>query len=495
MRKLNVRLVLILFAITVVVSGGVHFAHELQVGRTARFLLTLADRDEADNKPGDAANSLARYVHLVPEDTDALARLGRAQLKLGHYMGALATLEQVLRREPEREEERRDIVTAAMRIGRFTDARDHLQQHVLKNHPDDAVSQDLLGQCQAGLGEYREAAATFEAVLAAKPESVETYARLAELLRGRLERPTDADAVMDQLVEHNDSSHQAWLLRARYRTQVRALGKVNAEEGGRLVALAAADARKAVELAPDDLESLLLAAYLVRRKVPLSPEQKAASEAEGEPGTRAGAADGEVAANAAASADDEARGYLEAGLKAHPAEPALYRALANLEFECGRREAALEVARRGLQELEGDSGLLWTLAELLILDRQFDAADEAIEKLKTAGGTGAPADYLAGRLLIARGKLAEGSRLLDRLQPKLVDWPDLAKQADVWAGRCYDQLERVDDQLSAFRRAVDADGNWAPARLGLAGALLKIGRFDEAVEECRLAASADGFPA
>lgn len=497
MRKLNVRLVLILFAITVLVSGGVHFAHELQVGRTARFLLTLADRDEADNKPGDAANSLARYVHLVPEDTDALARLGRAQVKLGHFMGAFATLEQVLRREPEREEERRDIVTAAMRIGRFTDAREHLQQHILKNHPDDAVSLDLLGQCQAGLGEYREAAATFEDVLAARPESVETYARLAELLRGRLERPADADAIMDRLVEHNGSSHQAWLLRARYRTQVRALGKANAEDAGRLIALAADDARKAVELAPDDLESLLLAAYLVRRKAPLSPEQKAANQANGEdqPVARAEATGGEVAANAGASADDEARGYLETGLKAHPDQPALYRALADLEYECGRRDAALEVARRGLQELDGDPGLLWTLAELLILDKQFDEADKTIAQLQKNNAAGAPADYLAARLLIARGKLAEASNLLARLQPKLIDWPELAKQADVWSGRCYDQLERVDDQLSAFRRAVEADGNWAPARLGLAGALLKIGRFDEAVEECRLAASADGFPA
>src|SRR6185437_7036602 len=143
MRTLNVRLLLILFAISIPLFGAVHYAHELQVSRNARLLLELADRYEEAGRFGDAANSLARYVQLAPEDTDALARLGRAQLKLGHHIAAFATLEQVLRREPARDEERRDIVTAAMRIGRFADAREHLQEHILKDRPDDAVSLDL----------------------------------------------------------------------------------------------------------------------------------------------------------------------------------------------------------------------------------------------------------------------------------------------------------------------------------------------------------------
>ncbi|MGH7140306.1 MAG: tetratricopeptide repeat protein, partial [Pirellulales bacterium] len=479
MKKLNVRLLVILLAVMAAIGGVIHFAHELQVERTAQLLLVLADRDEAAEKLGDAANSLARYVQLVPGNTDAMARLGRAQLTLGHNFGAFATLEQVLRREPSREEERRDIVNAAMRIGRFADAREHLRDHVLKDHPDDVESLELLGRCQAALGEYQEAAATYEAVLKARPDLLDTYARLSDVLDAKLERPAEADAAMDRLVESNPSSARAWLLRASYRSSRRLSWSADPAESGRTLLLAVEDARRAAELAPDDPNVLLLAADLVRRKLP--------------PGARQ--TEGAEGADQQVSPVDEARGYLEAGLQGHPDDARLYVALANLEFEAGRHEQSLEVARRGLRQIPDQPGLSWTLTELLILSKEFDAAEKEVAKLRSGGKATGPVDYLAARLSIARGNVSEGSRLLESLQPKLADWPQLAKQANLWLGRCYDQLEHVDAQLAAFRRAVNVDGQWAPARLGLAGSLLKIGRFDEAVEECRLAATMPGFPA
>jgi tetratricopeptide (TPR) repeat protein len=448
------------------VVGAVHLAHQLQVARNARLLLVLADRREAAGKLGEAAGTLSRYVRLVPDDTDALARLGQLNARLGNSQGAFALLEQVLRRQPGRDEARRQLVDVAMKMGRFSDAREHLRQYILRDNPGDTASLDLLGQCEAALGELKQAADTFEQVLKSRPDSLETYSRLADLRRLKLDQPAEADAAMDRLVESNRESHEAWLSRAKYRDTYLVERATSLNERSQALALAVADIRQAVALAPSDLDSLLLAAKLTR-----------------------------FAESARDSGADEARQYIERGIELHPSEPRLYRAMAELELDGQRRDAALAAVRRGLERLPGQSDLLWTLAELLILDGELDTAAEVLAQLRADEPFSTPADYLAARIEIARGRLVKGSEFLESLRPKLAEkWPELAKQADFWAGWCYDRLEKVDEQLAAYRRAVSADRQWALARLGLAGSLLKIGRFDEAVEECRLAAAAPGFP-
>jgi len=71
----------------------------------------------------------------------------------------------------------------------------------------------------------------------------------------------------------------------------------------------------------------------------------------------------------------------------------------------------------------------------------------------------------------------------EQIRAGLASSSTYVKQADYWAGRCYGYLERVDDELKAYRRALDVDPSYLAARAGLADALAKTGRPDEALKE------------
>jgi tetratricopeptide (TPR) repeat protein len=442
-RTLNVKLLASLLVAAAVFAVGVHLLHGFQERRNASALLRQADLAEEDKQPRQAIVYLKNYLGLIPGDTEVLARYGealeRAAVTPNARVHALLVLEQVLRREPQRQEIRRRLVALAMHpmVRRHADAREHLEILLRGTAPADPELEMLLARCHEASNDFEQAAAWYEKSLQQNPARLETYVALAEVLHRRLERRNRADEVIERLVAANPKAFAAYLARARYHF-----------EAGRKE-LAATDIASADELAPGEAEVILA-----------------------------------VGAQAIARGDlDQARSRLQRGLEQHPRNASFYLQLAELEAAARRLPEATALLRRGVEVLPHHDELRWTLVNLLI--QQGQEPTEEIDRLKQRGLPAAQLEYLQARQLMNQSRWQQAARLLERLQSDLRPWPLLSKQASLFLGQCYGQLGNPDQQYAAYRRAVTTDPLWEPACLGLAASQVALGRPDDALATYR----------
>src|SRR6185295_2624745 len=177
---------------------------------------------EDEKRPADAAYFLTLYLKRVPSDTDARARLALLYVRLAHSVKELQSafegLESFLRRQPDRTDLRREAIHLAMsrELARYSDARFHLE-YLLKEKPD-AELELLLGQCWLAEKHFKEAAAHFAEAVKRAPKQLDGYVLHASVLREHLDGGSEADAVMDKLVDTVGSA-AAHLVRANYRSR------------------------------------------------------------------------------------------------------------------------------------------------------------------------------------------------------------------------------------------------------------------------------------
>src|SRR5208283_5615572 len=117
---------------------------------------------------------------------------------------AMEVLEQVLRREPHRLDVRRRLALLSVDLGRYSDARPHLEL-LLQSFPQDSELEYRLGQCEEIDRQYDKAARWYQQAIAhgqgrPLPHVIRSCVRRAQLLRQRLDRPAEAEQVLqDQL--------------------------------------------------------------------------------------------------------------------------------------------------------------------------------------------------------------------------------------------------------------------------------------------------------
>jgi tetratricopeptide (TPR) repeat protein len=451
-RTLDVKFLACLVGVMLLFAVSIHFLHAYQVKRNVNSLLRQADRAEEEGNGEQLTKYLGRYLARVPTDTEALARYGRILDKLAatpdERLRALLVLEQVLRRDGSQHDIRRQLVRIAMheQLRRFSDAREHLEVLLRDVSPGDGELEYLLGRCHAANGEFPRAAEYFEKALQHAPRQIETYAALAHLLRKKLDQPQRADQVMEKLVAQNPRAFQAHLARSRYWRELALQEPLNREAR---LKKAGEDLYRARTLAPDEAEVLLAVAELAHDQ--------------GQP--------------------EAARAALKRGLGLYPQNVSMYLSLTTMELQAGQRSQATACLRRGLEKLPGHTELLWALANVLIEDGQ-EAARE-IAELGQKKVSRARLDYLQARVLMNQGEWLKAVPLLERIHAELARWPDQAKQADLLLGECYGKLGNIDQQYTAYRRAVTADPLWEPACLGMARTLFALGRTDDALEVYR----------
>jgi tetratricopeptide (TPR) repeat protein len=220
-RGVNVRVLFVMAAVTAVFGTCVHFLHAYQKRVNASSLARQAQRALAQGELSKSAKYLDRYLAFVPGDTAALAQLGQildrlADGPVGRFQ-ALQYLEQALRREPERRDLRRRVVSLAIDQYQFRDALNHLKR-LLADAPESEKGEleHLAGWCHDALGQPEEAVAAFRRALLHTPGRVSTFTLLAEVLAERLGRLHEAGQVLDTLVAANPQSAEALLARARF---------------------------------------------------------------------------------------------------------------------------------------------------------------------------------------------------------------------------------------------------------------------------------------
>jgi cellulose synthase operon protein C len=535
MRTFNVRLFAILVASVAVFGVGIYLLHGFQVKRNAYVFLEVADQYHEEARNARRAQnlvalqelqkkelgSLKEYCSKRPDDIDAAERLGNLYMELGQLPNAMSTFEKVLRRAgDDRSDLRRKLVEVGIDWGTiisqqrnideklrnaqstplFTAARDHLENYLLKEKPDDGMLLDLLGRCQEGLNQNKEAAATLEKAIAAAPGQVETYRRLAWLLLG-MKKPKEADQWMEKLLEVNGDSYRAQFLAADYYLRLKGSLDAAVEAAAKAVELVGPALLKADQAArqdPDDsdLQRAYQMAFATQRLALLVAARSTMEKA-----TRI--ADDRKHAEAVVLFG-EARKYARQAVKLSGDKPEPYDVLADIELRSARldeimrtasldREAQLRclrkaeaVLREGLKATNNHIDLMWRMANMMIDAEQTEAAGEFVTKLREADCPDPLLAYLEARIAMTKSDWQKAIDGLDRARSGLSGAGGgalQAKQVDFWLGKCYGQLGNPDQEQDAYRRALAADPNYTAAKEALAICLLQSGHIDNALAE------------
>ncbi len=457
---INRRFLIGLIVGSLLFGAAVHGLHAIQINRQSRFLLDEAHRAQGEKQFEVALNRFQQYTKLAPEDMDAQAEFGLLLADRHWSQQAAITLEKVLRNKPERDDLRHRLVDVEMEIGRYRDAADHLQQHLLVTAPRDGSLLERLGTCQIGLGEFAAAGKSLDAAIGLDKHLIEAYVRLADVRR-RLNDPQEADKKMQKLTEANPNSARAHVLRGEY------LLVADPQQPGKAPDTAAAlrEAERAIELEPKDPAALLLAARLVAAKQDFA----------------------------------KGRAYTQRAIDAAPGQAAGYITLARIERFAGDRKKAVACLEKGVAATAPKNGaLLWELGRLRIEAGELAEAQSVIDQMRTVRAEDRQElliGYLEAEIEFANRHWQQAIQRFEEVAPELIHSPELLREARYQVAICHGNLGNTELQLAAYREAVRVDPNWPPARLGLASTLYTLGKLDEALEEYRHLSKLDGMAA
>jgi tetratricopeptide (TPR) repeat protein len=446
MRKLNFLFITGLIVVLTVLGVGVHFLHAYQIRRNAWALLVRAERAEANNELQKAEQSLSQYVNLERDDGRAWKRYAqiveRGDPDHLRRERVFLVYEEALRHNPDDLALERQCADLALALGRFNDARRHLDAlstHAPKDLQDKRASAeitDLLGQCARGLNQYEQAKDKFEKAIEDDPGRVSCYYRLARLQRIDLRQIDAADNTIEMMMAKNPKSSLAYLTRWRYFEEFSPPARES-------------DLKDALKLAPNDPEVLLIAAAASESK------QDAAS----------------------------ARAYLEKGLNLDPKNLALASNLAGLESRDGHLDRAEAILRKA-DQANPSLDLAFVLADTLIAQDKIDGNEQAgkyMTRLRNAGLGDTLVRFLESKILVRQEKWAEAIPQIENARAVLKADPQLAARLNVMLAECYSHVGTVDQRMDALRQAGESPGAPEPARIEYAQALARSGKIDQAI--------------
>ena len=388
-RQLNVRLLSVTLIVAAVLGPAAYFWREFQVKRTAGAFLSRADSLEKDEEWTQAASHLFRYLQLRPDDADVRIRLAKvfdkpaaqdARLKsravdLYYRAVSVASPEQ-------RSALRGRLAELLLQLERFQAAEEEAEKLIAEKPG------DLLGTRVRALARFRQydlgsrAARSDDGVfigeelkeaLKREPGNITLAGTMAHIYRtesllpilsaeeqalSESERASLADEVMNRLLEANGENVAAFQARYLYRDQYELPGAKD-------------DLDRAMELAPNDLETLLFAANHNRREA-LRVLREGGSTADARK-----AMDGLLT-----TAGEH---YNQIISKVAPRDERAYMGLGDVLSLLGRNDEAIETWRNGLAAGNQDSIFLnLRLAELLIAIGRIDPAEEVLNDLSAA---------------------------------------------------------------------------------------------------------------
>ena len=179
----------------------------------------------------------------------------------------------------------------------------------------------------------------------------------------------------------------------------------------------------------------------------------------------------------------QAHDYATRSIKLYPNNIGMYTVLADIELRAGNQDKAVAAIEDGLKATARNPQLLWGLANVLIDVGKPKEAEKTIQELATADYPKQLIDYLKARNEFAQGHWLAARQGLEKVRGTLLLWPNLLKQVDVWIGQCYGQMGNRDLEAASYRRALNTDQFYTPARVGLMGVLQATGDVEAALTE------------
>ncbi len=451
-RKLNVKLVAIVLASLVLAAFSAHFLHAYQLRTNAYRLLERADKAVQDKDYDKALSCYGQYLAFVPDDADTVQNYAEAldvrASSIGERLALILKMEQVLRVKPNQLALRLRLVHNLIALDRIGEAVGHLRK-LKDNASDKADILHMLGWCHDAQREYPEAASSFTEAIRINPRQIRSYALLAEVQQERLNDPDAAQKTMDDLVEANADTYQAYLLRGQF---LRRRGDEKAAQS---------DLQTAYRLGPDQADAILELADAAR----------------------------------ACGNWEEAGRLLKDGMKRFPDNAAFVKQIVSVEILTGKTSAAIDHLRVGIKRAPQAHELAILMVDLLIDQKQYAEARARIAELVKAGLKPALPNYLKARLGIAHKEYREAIGLLEEVRQDLGAGSEWQGRVHALLGYCYRQIGDHEQELQAFRRAVQDEPTWAVAGIGLGAAQLSNGRIEEALQTLEPLRTAPGLPA
>ena len=220
---MNVKVLVILVAITGLLGGGVVVGHYVQKRLMADRALAAGRKAIADENWADAAKHLRVYLSKYPDNLEVLqeyaaAHLSVRPLETGNILAAIGGYRRLLRHRPGDPDLCHTLARLYASVGNFSEAV-YIARQRLKHAPDDHHAQLDLAQGLAGQRNYSEAIDVLTAVVNARPDLIEAYAALGALLMQRDPSSGKQEAApwIETVVENNPQSPSARVLRARFK--------------------------------------------------------------------------------------------------------------------------------------------------------------------------------------------------------------------------------------------------------------------------------------
>jgi tetratricopeptide (TPR) repeat protein len=466
MRTFNVGLASICLVVVMLFSGGVHLLHGFQVRRQADALRVASERAEEEKNFSEAVRHLETYVSLVPSDRKAQLRLGLLYADNLNALPAVKNLEEVLRTsdgslpQEDLHKARRKLVDMAMLVGRKADAEAHLAM-LMKETPNDPELLDLDGQILICIGKDDEACKQFRKAIAKAPTQINSYVHLADILRARLDKKTDAEKVMHDMVSNPLNARSVAALQ-KYAYYLREQDRFDE---------ALVQAERILKLASENSVGLWIAGccYLAKGQSKTGEEAKALYKT--------------------------AENFLIRGIKADKSDRAMYMVMAEVKLYLGRRDEAIAVLRQGMEATEGTGGygeIVYDLGNVYLSNGQFAEAEKCIKELREVRLP--PLDqpfpwqlvgFLDAKRALMKGQWKVAMETLVDILPRLRDAPGTQKLAYVYLGQCYHQQGDVEREIIAYSEAAKIDPYLYSARQGLAEIFLSRRNLAEAAEQYR----------
>jgi tetratricopeptide (TPR) repeat protein len=478
-------------AILVIGAVGVHRAHSWQVQKQVRVFLHHADRARDAGQREKEVHFLKRYLMARPDDLDTRERLARSMCQTAksgmQLMEAHLFMENVLRRDPDRDELRRFAIDFAMdlRIGLFSEAQGHIA-FLLNKRPADGELEGLYARTLESQRKYQTegdnpgAVDWYSESIKHRPDLIESYASRAAILRLHLNQPDDAHQTIADMLKANPINCRAYICLARY-WQALAKPQQAAEMVAKPIAVAqqlapgvsvsaaiTAAVAEAQKHGPEELDVILLAAEVARARTQALTREGKTQKAQ------------ESAA--------ETRQLLARAVELHPKSIDAYLATASLDADTRSAAEAVAVIRKGLDAVPDAPELIVALLDYQIRAGDAAGANETLDQLRMGGLPPALADYQRARVLALQDNWLDAALILDQIRQELPNDPSLARQVNLLLGRCYAQIGEDDRRLEAYKRALPDDSAnplWVAAMFGVAEAEATLGWANEALATYR----------